>query len=319
MIETYGMEEHIFAGTGKFNESHLSKPEDYPSDDEVLDAGYLMSETHDITILKLLRYLDVTEISSLICIYYVVNGSFNISVNNKSITMEKGNTLLIPPYTMQKAFIDNDDSIVFMLLIKESSLINNFHNIMESQNKCSDFFIKMLNNRKHAMFSFFQSPADKDIKNSLLKIFIQQNEKTHYRNLMIKNQAENFFILLFSRYEESMTNYSCNAKNSELVYNILNYVYKNYSTVTLDDIAKKYSYSSSHISRILYQDLGKKYNEIITEIRLNKAQELLTNTNLSIEDICQHLGYSNTGHLRYLFSKAFNISPSQYRKQYSKK
>jgi AraC-like DNA-binding protein/mannose-6-phosphate isomerase-like protein (cupin superfamily) len=319
MVEIYGLEESYFLGAGSFEgENHHETITKSYSLEKALSASFLMSESADISIMKIPRYFDLTEIYETISIYYVLNGVLNISINYKTFILEKGNVIFIPPYTMQHLFINNDNTLVLCLKIRSSSFVKSFHNIMESGSNCSDLFVKMLYSKDNKPISLVKSPYDHNLKNILLNIMSMQYEQKKYSKHVLRNLTENFLLYLFSQYEDYMSIYNNNnIKYNELIFGIMNFLHENYASATLEDVAEKFFYSSAHISRLLYQGIGKGFKEIITDIRLNTAQMLLINTNLSIEDISYHIGYSHSGHLRHLFGKAFSMSPSQYRRLYS--
>jgi len=323
MIDNYGLEEHAFLGTGHFEKySHQIPVSDsfFTTDQykESLKSNAFISPGSDIAIVRFHRYFDLTEIFESVNIYFVLNGVLNTTIANKSFSLEKGNIMILSPNIVQNVFIEDDDTVVLAIMIRSSSFVKNFHRILESGSSCADFFVKMFNDRENAPFSITSSPYDLYLKDILIRIIAMQYESSEFQNPMIRNLTEDFILYLFSHHYNNMVIYDNNVKANELVYNVIGYLYENYTNSTLDDVARKFSYSTKHISRLLYKVLGKKYQELITEIRLNKAQDLLSNTDLDIENICRLLGYSNPRHLRYLFSNTFGISPSKYRGKYSK-
>ena len=50
---------------------------------------------------------------------------------------------------------------------------------------------------------------------------------------------------------------------------------------------------------------------------MEKAKELLKESNLSVALICEEVGYSDTKHFTKLFTKYTNLKPNEYRKIYS--
>ena len=52
----------------------------------------------------------------------------------------------------------------------------------------------------------------------------------------------------------------------------------------------------------------------LQQVRLQKAQELLTSTDLSIRDIAIRSGFSDQRRMNELFTKTLGISPMKYRK-----
>ena len=53
----------------------------------------------------------------------------------------------------------------------------------------------------------------------------------------------------------------------------------------------------------------------LTEYRLNKSVELLTNTDKSILEIAYDTGFSNSSYYTEIFGGRFGCTPSQYRKR----
>ncbi|MDZ8120231.1 substrate-binding domain-containing protein [Pontiella agarivorans] len=57
-------------------------------------------------------------------------------------------------------------------------------------------------------------------------------------------------------------------------------------------------------------------SEEIRKLRMNRAQELLAETDLPIQEIAEASGYSNYNYLSHAFKKATGMTPTAYRKQF---
>ena len=57
--------------------------------------------------------------------------------------------------------------------------------------------------------------------------------------------------------------------------------------------------------------------EYLTEVRIQAAQELLSGTRESIDEIAEIVGFADSKYFTKVFKKCTNISPSMYRKLYS--
>ena len=75
-----------------------------------------------------------------------------------------------------------------------------------------------------------------------------------------------------------------------------------YQTVTLSKLALAFNYSERQIIRIFKKNTGKGFSELLTEIRMNKAIQLLKNKDIPINGIASMLGYSST----YYFNKSIS-------------
>ena len=99
----------------------------------------------------------------------------------------------------------------------------------------------------------------------------------------------------------------------EMMPSILQYIQKNYHTVTLDSLAELFHYESSYMSKQIRLATGRTFSDIVTNFRLTEAKDLLLHTRESIEHIAELVGYNSGDHFSYMFRKTYGISPMRYR------
>jgi AraC-like DNA-binding protein len=80
----------------------------------------------------------------------------------------------------------------------------------------------------------------------------------------------------------------------------------------IDYVAEKMNMSTRTLRRRL-KDEGSSYRELLDEIRFGLAKEYLGKTNLSMEEICRLLGYSESGNFSHAFRRWSGQSPRQWR------
>jgi AraC-like DNA-binding protein len=80
----------------------------------------------------------------------------------------------------------------------------------------------------------------------------------------------------------------------------------------IDYVAERMNMSTRTLRRRL-KDEGSSYRELLDEIRFGLAKEYLGKTNLSMEEICRLLGYSESGNFSHAFRRWSGQSPRQWR------
>lgn len=96
------------------------------------------------------------------------------------------------------------------------------------------------------------------------------------------------------------------------------YIQTNYNkSLNLEEVSDKVGFNASYFSSLFKKDTGYTFLEYLSEIRMNKAKDLLKETNLSIAIICENVGYSDVKHFTKMFTKHTGLKPNEYRKLYS--
>lgn len=101
----------------------------------------------------------------------------------------------------------------------------------------------------------------------------------------------------------------------ERLTEIINYIQTNYLTVTLDDLSEKFYLSKPYLSKYIKEKSGLTFGENVKKIRMKKAKTLLKNSNMTVENIADTVGYQNVEHFNRLFKKIYRLTPVQYRNQ----
>ena len=96
---------------------------------------------------------------------------------------------------------------------------------------------------------------------------------------------------------------------------ILNYINHNYaSQLKLETLAPLFGYNSSYLGKLFTQKMGVRFNTYLDQVRIEKATELLDQTDMKIYEIAASVGYKNVDYFHQKFKASKNISPAEYRK-----
>ena len=96
----------------------------------------------------------------------------------------------------------------------------------------------------------------------------------------------------------------------------IRYVKEHYTEdVSLSQLAKKYHFELSHFSRLFKKDTGKNYSEYVVELRMKLAKRYLLESELSVEEIAEKVGYNSSRHFRELFKKYIGVTPGEFRRE----
>ena len=96
----------------------------------------------------------------------------------------------------------------------------------------------------------------------------------------------------------------------------IRYIEQNYHMdLTLDMVAQELFISSFYLSHLFSKELGVTFLEYLTDVRIQKAKDLIETGNYKVYEIAQKVGYSNENYFSYVFKKVSGYSPSEYKKK----
>ncbi len=106
------------------------------------------------------------------------------------------------------------------------------------------------------------------------------------------------------------------AAESAVITRVTALIEENYQKdIGLEWAAGQVYLSPGYLSGLFKRETGKSIVQYITFLRMEKAKELLTHTNIKIVDISQKVGYNNASYFCLLFRKYYGITPNQMREQ----
>ena len=88
--------------------------------------------------------------------------------------------------------------------------------------------------------------------------------------------------------------------------------------ISIKKISDDLFISTSYVSKIFSSKLKYRFREYINELRISKAKELLSKTDMKIIDVMLECGFKNQSSFNRVFFEICGLSPSEYRAKKSK-
>ena len=83
--------------------------------------------------------------------------------------------------------------------------------------------------------------------------------------------------------------------------------------ISLNTTAAEVGMSPSYFSSIFSKEMGKTFVEYLTEIRMDRAKELLMCSSMKTSEIGYEVGYKDPHYFSYIFKKTQNCTPKEFR------
>lgn len=119
-------------------------------------------------------------------------------------------------------------------------------------------------------------------------------------------------ILLQLNNEKSYFSDTC---ENTVANTILRYIYRNYfRKISIKELSTIVRLSEDYVGKIFKKQTGCTISKALTQVRIQKAKELLLQTDLSLKNIAEMVGFSDAFYLSKSIKSELKQSPSQIRK-----
>lgn len=130
----------------------------------------------------------------------------------------------------------------------------------------------------------------------------------------VSSDGDSLKALFRQSARELLTTPAADSKVQPIIQFIQEHYQENLSAA---DLSERFGFSANYISNLLKTALGIRYNDYVTQLRLNLAKKLLVSTHQSVKEITAACGYFSQSHFTKLFLEHEGCTPSEYRKRNS--
>ena len=157
-----------------------------------------------------------------------------------------------------------------------------------------------------------------DVTRQVNRILAEQRQQREGHEYMTRLLVLELFVLisraLRSQWEVSVA--ARGARVSEYMRSARRYIEENCAEeLSLRQIAGYVYLSPSYFVRAFKEAWGQSPMHYLQQVRLAKAQEMLSGTDMSIREVAQKAGFSDQRRMNELFMKSLGVSPMKYRRQ----
>lgn len=245
---------------------------------------------------------------------YVYDGKCTQTISRNKVELTTGDICIVPPGISHSISVFDNSSVILNCLIRKRTLHNIFFNFLNKSNILSTFFLNNIYSENGNNYIIFHTGMDMEIQRGFLYTYWESLNKDLYFDQMIGYTLMIIFGLLIRNYEKSVELPVFTQKTDVQRFALLQYIQDNFSSVTLEAVASRFHYTPEYTSLLIKKTTGQTFTQILQQLRIEKAQALLQETNLSVSDISHEIGYENTEHFIRLFKKKLYMTPTEYRK-----
>ncbi len=116
--------------------------------------------------------------------------------------------------------------------------------------------------------------------------------------------------------EEAPSEAETEAAGSFVVKAALQFLEQHFAEhITLSQVADRVFVSQWHLSKLINRHTGKNFFDLVNQLRVKKARELLRDPALKVHEVAEKVGYADVAHFSKNFKRLTGKSPVEYRAQ----
>lgn len=240
-------------------------------------------------------------------IYHAVNGREAVAMCGEQkndivimdISMPEMNGVMAAKYIRK---MDDECSIIFLSAYDDFEYARNAIKV-----RALDYLLKPcdMNDLLAVMDTALQKLDKENVFNGNSISGKEQNKETEICGSNANNVREN---------RPKRTDNVRNSDEQTTIKYLKEYVENNYIyDISVQEAAEEMGYSDAYFSKLFKQYFNQNFTAYLTEYRIKKAKELLSNTNHSIKDISRMVGYTDSNYFAKIFKRLVGEIPSKYR------
>lgn len=307
-------EQRILDGVAEVDKDLYTSGKDF-----TVDSAKMLSEGKLIAVRTHTRFVHFpSHRHNYIEVLYVCQGQLTNIIGGKEVVIHAGELLFLNQYTRHEILPagEEDIAINFMIL---PEFFDVAYTMAGNNNVLADFLVNVLrqdeergeylhfkvaevlqiqNLLENIIYSLVNGEENRERINQTTMglIFMYLTESVQYVEMRLPNQYENMI---------SMTT--------------LDYIEQKYRTATLTELCGRLHLPMHVLSKMIKKSTGFNFKELLQRKRLNKAVELMCETDLPVSDIIAAVGYENNSYFHRVFKEHYHMTPRAFRVKNSEK
>lgn len=236
---------------------------------------------------------------------YVYSGEGEIVLGGNRFSLRSGALFYIPPESQMK-------------LRTQKNCLLNFYSILfhYGQLRWEGDSIQWKHDIKNPIYEkevtyFEESPMLLDIYSNMFRVWARKGIGYEWKAKWLFQQLLDVLIQMIHNLSGHQQ------RNVKIIEDTIEYIQNHlHRPLVRHMLAERACLSKSHFSIIFKQHTGYSPSQFITRIRLDRAKQLLRETNMPIYKISEEIGYTDSFYFTRQFRKDTGMSPREFRKYF---
>ncbi|GIP31581.1 helix-turn-helix domain-containing protein [Paenibacillus sp. J2TS4] len=171
----------------------------------------------------------------------------------------------------------------------------------------------------HNLAMFIIWKLDQQLKAREENLFDILGMELHNLNILLQFETINDIRSWLVRKTFEISEYlrsKSSSKNNKLIREMMQMMKdRMHDNITLKDVAQQFSFSPNYLGYMFKEETGKSFSEVLIQLRMERARDLLKEPSMKIYEIANQVGYRYLPYFSRQFKEAYGMTPMEYRKR----
>ena len=248
------------------------------------------------------RAMEIIEITS---------GKVIVQIGTEFAEAKTGDFLYVPPTMVFKIEATEGEAGMRSMVFDSSIIEANMENF-----DTEIFYMFYVQSKNKIVVFDKEHPVYKTLKKYMQESYDEYVSKDVCYKLPIR---ANIYLMM-----TALLRYYCGSKNEldRMIYHnvmrlrpVITYIAEHYKEkIYIETLSDMITVSPDYFTKMFKDSIGRTPIDYINGLRINRAMQMLATTDISVNDISDGLGFSNSNYFHKIFKQYMDTSPAAYRK-----
>lgn len=241
----------------------------------------------------------------------ITSGEVDMQIGTVTVTASRGDFLFVPP-TMVLRAESKDGEASLRAMVLDNSIIKENMDSFDAE----IFYMFHVQSKNRITVFGKEHPVYATLSKCMQESYDEYVAKDVCYKLPIR---ANIYLIM-----TALLRYYCGSRDEldRMVYHnvmrlrpVVEYIAEHFTEkIYIETLAEMINVSPDYFTKMFKDSIGKTPIDYINALRINKAMQLLAETEMPVNDISFSLGFSNTNYFHKIFKQYMVTSPLVYRK-----
>ncbi len=246
-------------------------------------------------------------------IFYVYFGDCEAKLGASEVRLSAGDLCILPVGFPHAFYLGHDRDAAIKIELRISDFEARFSRWLSYDNLLTDYFRRTLLGAQQSCIRF-STHGDPVVRGLFADLMIEYRPRRAMCEVIFESLMTMLFCRLIRDHLDGMTA-GCEPPRNQCIGTILRLIREDPAHISLDRLCAETHYSKNHLCRLIRENTGHTFTELVNGQRVTLACHHLESGSRPIREIAELCGFSCLEHFYRMFKRTVGVPPAVWRRE----